>query len=231
MDWSVELTVSGIVLAVVGLALTYWVFWRGGGRGTLVTVSLLQEMRIDSDSLGADVAFLVGRGRRSNLVILDVGVCNRGPKALYAPGGGDPNDPKTRPRIELPERLRIIVDPWTTSNFTDHNDVRASRHIEEANGRQYLSLHIRKLAKGEQASIRVLCTDVSKEPGRDLTGAELGWHPGFMLDATAVGAGLLSGRTPQSHPAPSQDPRRGKPTATHANLRGSSGRPSPSEGS
>lgn len=180
---------SLVLGSLASLAIARHYFRRGTRRSTL-TLDLRQVAYIDPSTVGVSVEMKVGRLRASNLVLLELVVMNGGPADIQVQNAHDATAHTLRPRIELPDGLRCLADPWCTADALPDRDVRIARSLED--GRQALHVHVHQLASKAEVTVRVLCAYGRESPRGDILPSALRFAPGFLPDVTVVGRGLLS---------------------------------------
>jgi hypothetical protein len=188
----VVLTVVTTVLgALVGVLTSHIYFKRGLSSGPQLVVGLVEKARIDPSTVGVKVEMKVGSLQVTNLVVLEVTVSNPGGGNLSIADADDPRQHPKRPRIELPEGLRALADPWNPEGAPARADVRVARQLRGEDGRQLLYVHVHGLASGENARVSVLCSYRTAGSTKPLAAGELRFFPGMHERVTASGEGLL----------------------------------------
>jgi hypothetical protein len=183
--------VSTLVGAILGVATSHYYFRRGLSTGPQLVVGLEERARLDHATVGTELRVRVGRLEVKNLVVLEIVVGNPGSGDLDI---GDPDSeeqhPK-RPRIELPEGLRALADPWNPDGVETRADVRVARQLRKEIDRQVLYIHVRTLAAGETVRTTVLCSYEQLPTPPALTAADFRFFPGIRTGFTTGATGLL----------------------------------------
>lgn len=184
----------GLFWAAVGGGIgwfTSWVFYRRGSARRRLEIGLRELAHIDPATLGVQLEMRVGAQSVTNLYVLEVTVTNRGPGDLVVADATDLAHQTTRPRIALPGGVRALADPWVVDGSTDLADVRIARSLKD--DRQWLYVHVHRLAVGATSTTRVVCTARGAGPVRSLDPSGIDFLVGFLEDVTVEPTGLLKG--------------------------------------
>ena len=193
MSSDVVLTVSSTVLgAVVGALISRYYFHKGASRSRL-QICLTEITRLNPATVGVQVKMKVGTIDVTNIVLLEVAVTNKGPNDIVVDDPEDVELRATRPRIDLPEGLRALADPWNPTGSKPASDVRVARQL--LNGRQTFHIHIHRLASGASCTARILCTQRGDDSAQELAGPAIGFAAGFLQGTDIKPAGLLASAT------------------------------------
>jgi hypothetical protein len=188
----IALTVITTVLGIVaGVVTSHYYFRREVDSEPRLVVGLTETARLNPASVGVKVEMKVGSITVGNLVVLRLTVTNRGRTDVVVPDAEDEGQHRRRPRIELPDGLRSLTDPWNPNGPSTLTDVRVARRLREEDNRQVLYLHVHGLAAGETSSTTVLCTDRLPVDRGPLSGEALRFFPGITPRFTVRADGLL----------------------------------------
>jgi hypothetical protein len=182
-------TATTVVGAIIGLAISYYFFRRGGAARPTIIIGMEERAHIDPATVGVKVEMKVGTTKVTNLLLLELVVTNRGPRDLVVEDANDPTKHSLRPRIELPPGVRALADPWNPDGSEAGADVRVARLLHDS--RQVLFVHIHRLANGATSKARILCTYRGVASGPPMAGESVDFFSGFIPDVDVQPAGLL----------------------------------------
>ncbi len=190
--------VTAVIGALIGIVTAHYYYRKGGAARPGLLVGMEELARIDPSTLGVQVDMRIGTIKVTNLVVLEIAVTNSGHRDLMVRDAADPEKHALRPRVELPEGLRSLADPWNPDGVAPGADVRIARQLRNDN-RQLLFVHLHRLARGATSKARVLCSYRTENPPGRLSGADLRFFPGFLPNVDIRPAGLLreAGRVPE----------------------------------
>lgn len=184
--------VTVVIGALIGIVTAHYYYRMGGAARPCLIVAMEERARIDPSTVGVQVDMKIGTIEVTNLVVLDIAVTNKSHRDLVVEDATDPEKHALRPRVELPEGLRSLADPWNPEGVSPGADVRVARLLREDN-RQVLFVHLHRLARGATSRTRVLCSYRTGEPPARLSGGDLRFFPGFVANVDVRPAGLLEG--------------------------------------
>jgi hypothetical protein len=182
--------VTTVIGAIIGIITAHYYYRKGGAARAALVITMEERARIDPSTVGVRVDMKIGTITVTNLVVLEIAVTNRGHRDLVVDDASDPEKHALRPRVELPEGLRSLADPWNPEGSGPTADVRIARQLG-ADNRQVFFVHLHRLAKGETSRARLLCTYRTADPPPPLVGDELRFFPGFLPNVDVRVAGLL----------------------------------------
>lgn len=151
--------VVGSALALLGMALALWLFWRGGGRKTHIRVTInVPNKKVIAAVLGEKASPKDSR-------VFRISVRNRGPSDVQVPKWVDKEWPAMRPHLDLPLGYHVehitrlgVAQERPDPNFDLPLSVVPLQYMANISAQQRIYINIHRLRAGRVSRIYFSCS-------------------------------------------------------------------------